>query len=301
MAMQIQGTGLVHKQSPAVRTHEGQEYNTYRVIHLGSNGQPIIINAMTTPGGVVDKVLGTLQQDSAAKASDGQKGYNRILFQGHSGTMNVTPALLPDGKTSKDKQQLVEGVVHKLDGVDVILTTARQTVLDTRAEPEQLSVTMLANCDQDNWTKQLKTGDGLQAPLQPGQDETYHLRLLPENPVVKEVLHGIGDPEKKDEYIPPMSGLYFLSGSLIREAAEGKPATKRKDGSTVDAFPAWDRTALQVTTAFLVEIQDMQSQKETNTSVAMHTPDTNYFATATAAENGSAEVSFGSDVDALLD
>ena len=306
MAMQLQGTGIVHKQAPVLRTHEGQTYNTYRVINPGSNSEPIIVNLMSAPGSVADKVLETLQKDTASKSAAGQKVYNRILFQGHSGTLNVTPTLQPDGKTNKEKTELMEGVVHKLDGIDVIATTARQTILDTKAEPDQISVTMFANCEQDDWSSQLRFADGLQVPLQPGQDQAYHIRLLPENPVVTEVLHGIGKAKDaagniNPDFIPPMEGLYFLSGSLIRESAAGKPVSVRKGtNEKIPAFQAWDRTALQVTTAFLVEIQDMQSQKETNTSVVMHTPDTNYFAKATAAETDSAEVSFGSSVDDLL-
>lgn len=201
------------------------------------------------------------------------------------------------GGVSKDKKQLVEGTVHEVNAIDIVCSTARQTILDIKAEPDQLTATVIANCEADRWSPLIKMGDGMQSPLQPGQQDAYHLRIIPDNPVAKEVLHGIGKPDDSD-YIPPSAGMYFLSGTLIRESKESTPADTVKK---TDAFVAWDRIALQVTTALPIELQDMKSQKETNSSVAAHTPDTNYFAQATSGEGEQAPVSYGSNVDSLLD
>lgn len=297
MAIQLIGTGLVHKAPPKDVNYEGQAYRAWKVIHPGANQEPITLYLHTTPGSHPDKTLEVLQFDSAAKAREGKRVNHRILFSGHSGTLNVTPNFRQGGGVSKDKQQLVEGTVHEVNAIDIVCSTARQTIQDVKAEPDQLTATVIANCELDNWTPIIKVADGMQSPLQAGQQEAYHLRIIPENPVAKEVLHGIGNPEKPD-HIPPAPGMYFLSGSLIRESKEAAPADPQKGK---DAFVAWDRIALQVTTALPIELQDMKSQKETNSSVAAHTPDTNYFAAATSGEGEQAPVTYGSNVDSLLD
>ena len=297
MAMQLIGTALVHKAPPKEVSYEGQDYRVFKTIHPGANGEPIIANLYTTPGSHPDKTLEVLQSDAAAQAEAGKRALNRILFSGHSGTLNVTPNFKMGGGVSKDKKALTEGTVHEVNAIDIICSTARQTILDVKAEPDQLTATVIANCQGDRWSTQLKMADGMQSPLQPGQQNAYHLRVIPDNPVAKEVMHGIGKPDDSD-YIPPAPGMYFLSGTLVRESKDATPADPAKK---TDAFVAWDRIALQVTTALPIQLQDMKSQKETNSSVAAHTPDTNYFAAATSGEGEQATVSYGANVDSLLD
>ena len=302
MAIQAIATTYMHKDAPKTREIEGQTYNVFKTIHLGPKHKgegSIQINLHVVPGSVVDQALMVYQQDLASNAETGTKKKVRLLIQGTDGTLNVKADYQMGGGVSQDGRQLTEGVVQRTNAIDLICTSARQTVLDAKAEPEQFTVTMIANCEGDAWTSVLKAGDGLQAPLQPGQKDAYHLRLLPENAAVKDVLHGIGDP-KANDYIPPESGLFFLSGSLVRES---KPAQEMsvKKGKQVDAFVAWDRIALQVTSAFPIEVQDMKSQKESNSTVAMAKPDTSYFDSVTSGESETAEVNFGDDVEKLFD
>ena len=298
MAIQAIATTYVHKDGPKTREIEGQTYNVYKTIHLGVK-DTIQINLHTTPGSVTDQALSVFQQDVAKAAEAGTKKKVRLLIQGTDGTLNVKADYQMGGGVSQDGRQLTEGVVQRTNAIDLICTSARQTVLDAKAEPEQFTVTMIANCEGDAWTTILKNGDGLQAPLQPGQKDAYHLRLLPENAAVKDVLHGIGDPNASD-YIPPANGLFFLSGSLVREA---KPAQEMsvKKGKQVDAFVAWDRIALQVTSAFPIDVHDMKSQKDSNATVATARPDTSYFDSVTSGESETAEVNFGDEVESLFD
>ena len=294
MAIQLIGTALVHKAPPVERTVEDIKYKSYKLVHPGIK-EPIAINALVVVGSEIDKQLSVFNEKSAKRAAAGNtEPPIRLVFTGTNATLNVDPSFEMGGGVSKDKRSLVEGTVHRLNGVDLLLMSARQTVMDLKAEPEQLTCTMIAQCDQDKWTKQIKVGDGLQAPLQPGQENAYSIRLLPDNAIVKETLHGIGDPNSSD-FIPPASGIYFLSGSLVREAKSAQQASDSKN-----AFVAWDRIALQVSSAFELVIQDMESQKNVNASVAAHTPDVDYFERATSGEADAAPVSFSADVDALL-
>ncbi|MDA7685347.1 hypothetical protein N8608_02140 [bacterium] len=303
MAIQAIATTYMHKDAPKTREVEGQTYNVFKTIHLGPKPKgegSIQINLHVVPGSVVDQSLTVFQQDLANNAEAGTKKKVRLLIQGTDGTLNVKADYVMGGGASQDGKQLTQGVVQRINSIDLICTSARQTVLDARAEPEQFTVTMIADCQGDAWTTILKTGDGLQAPLQPGQKDAYHLRLLPENAAVKDVLHGIGDP-KANDYIPPESGLFFLSGSLVRDSKAAQPMTVKKDGEQKDAFPEWDRIALHVTSAFPIEVQDMKSQKESNSTVAMAKPDTSYFDSVTSGESETAEVNFGDEVESLFD
>lgn len=300
MAIQAIATTYMHKDAPKTREIEGQTYNVYKTLHIPGVKDTIQVNLHTTPGSVVDQALGVFQQDVASAAEAGTKKKVRLLIQGTDGTLNVKADYQMGGGVSQDGRQLTEGVVQRTNAIDLICTSARQTVLDAKAEPEQFTVTMIANCEGDAWTSVLKAGDGLQAPLQPGQKDAYHVRLLPENAAVKDVLHGIGDPNASD-YIPPENGLFFLSGSLVRESKPAQEMSVNKKGKQVDAFVAWDRIALQVTSAFPIEVQDMKSQKDSNATVATARPDTSYFDSVTSGEAATTEVSFGDDVEALFD
>ena len=299
MAIQAIATALVHKNPPNKVTYEGQEYNSYRVIHAGLK-DPCKINLLVVPGSINDNALSIFQKDVAKAAASSQKMSVRLLIQGTNGTLNVTSEVRAGGAIAADGKGLLDGVVHAADTLDLICTSVRQTVLDPQAEPEQFTVTMIANCEIDSFSSTIKVGDGLQDPLQPGQNDALHIRLLPENPLVKQVLHGIGDP-KKDDHIQPAAGIYFLSGSLVRESKAAQPAQLDAHGGIKKkAFVAWDRMAMQVTSAFPIKIQDMSAQKESNKTVALHRPDPNYFDNVTSGKTESSYMSFGKEVDDLM-
>ena len=169
---------------------------------------------------------------------------------------------------------LVPGVVHKVPGVDCIITSFRQTMLDTTLEPEEFSATVIGTIEPNSYTGAMRDVDLMQAPLQDGMEEGFHLRLAidDKDSAASKVLMNKNNVE----------GPYFLSGSLVRDFNE-KEGLDKKTGNPI---PPWDRVALKVATVFPIEEQSMGTAKSRLGAMAEQTAaDPSRYNSATASEN----------------
>ena len=168
MSMQVMGTGLVGSQKKTAVVN-GVEQVVYTIVHPGITGKPIIVEGYLTPGSPDEQRMERFRE-AAERAKKGEGNPVRIRFSGVNATTRVKPELLPNGKAQKDV--LVPGVVHKVPGIDCILTSFRQTLLDTTLEPEEFTATVVGRVDKGKYS--IRDVDLMQAPLQQGMEDGYH-------------------------------------------------------------------------------------------------------------------------------
>lgn len=270
MTMQVMATGFVGSEVKEVQVN-GQTQNRYSFVHGGLTGNPIIVHGMVTPGSAEDQKLETFRS-AAERAKAGEGNPVRVRFGGVNATTRVSSELLPNGKAQG--AGTTEGVVHKVPGVDCILTSVRQTLLDTTLEPEEFTCTVVGKMEKGKYA--IRDVDLMQAPLQEGVQEGFHLRITAadyDSDAAKVLKH----PQAQD-------GAYFLSGHLVRDLNEEASIDKK----TGNAIAPWDRVALKVVSVFPIVEQNMMSAKERMGAVATSAAaDPDRFNNATAAEGQS--------------
>ena len=129
---------------------------------------------MVTPGTADDARLETYRE-AADRAKKGEGSPVRIRLGGVNATTHVKSEMLSNGKAQGGV--LVPGVVHKVPGVDCIITSFRQTMLDTTLEPEEFSATVVGTIEPNSYPGAMRDVDLRRAPLQDGVEEGFHMRL----------------------------------------------------------------------------------------------------------------------------
>ena len=254
MTMQIQATGLVGTKKSQVNV-DGVLHTVYRIRHLGLTNNYVWLNTYVQADTALDLRMESLR--AAAELGKEKDQYIRVLARGGNATLNIQTEVLPNGKADRRSGTLSEGAVCKANGIDFFLSNIRQIPLDQKLEPEEFSATVLGQITRGGgktWTDaELKSIDLLMPPLQAGQDEGFHLRVIAEKGTpAKEVLQHPDSP----------NGFYWVSGSLVRNEGEGQDEKS-------NPISPWDRIALHADTVFVVSTQLDWKQKQTNQAVAM--------------------------------
>jgi hypothetical protein len=137
---------------------------------------------------------------TAERAKDGKGQPVRIRLSGIKATTRVQSEMLSNAKVHGDA--LVAGVVHKVPGIDCVLTSLRQTVLDTTLEPEEFTATVVSRIEKSPYD--IRDIDLMQTPLRAVMEEGFHLRIG--------AADYKGDAHKVLNHENALDGAYFLSG-----------------------------------------------------------------------------------------
>ena len=252
MTMMIQTTALVGTKKQE-RDIDGVPCSVYRFRHLGLTGNHIWVNGIVANGSPLDERLEQLRSAAEQGQTTEPKQLVRVLVRGTNATLNVQSEYNVQGKANKKANHLEPGVINKANGLDFTVSNVRQISLSQVNEPEEFTATVLGYMEPEGFGSQpevLKNIDLLMKPHQPGQTEGWHLRVTAgKGTTAKAVL------THKDI----VSGLYWVSGSLVRE--------KNDEPDQQKLIAPWDRIALEADTVFLVDRQDMRAQKDINTTI----------------------------------
>ena len=278
MTMQVMGTGIVGSQKKTVVVN-GVEQTVFTIIHPGLTGNPILVEGFVTPGSPDEQKMERFRA-AAERAKEGKGQPVRIRFSGINATTRVQSEMLSNGKVQGEA--LVPGVVHKVPGIDCVLTSLRQTVLDTTLEPEEFTATVVGRIEKGRYG--IRDIDLMQSPLQAGMEEGFHLRIG--------AADYKGDAHKVLNHEHALDGAYFLSGYLVRDFNE----EGGEDKKTGKPIAPWERVALKVITVFPIQEQDMGTAKNRMGAVAEQTAtDPDAYNRALSAETSTSDT--GASVD----
>ena len=250
--MMIQTTALVGTKKQE-RDIDGVPCSVYRFRHLGLTGNHVWVNGIVANGSPLDERLEQLRAAAEQGQTTEPKQLVRVLVRGTNATLNVQSEYNVQGKANKKANHLEPGVINKANGLDFTVSNVRQISLSQVNEPEEFTATVLGYMEPEGFGSQpevLKNIDLLMKPHQPGQTEGWHLRVTAGKGTTAKVVLTHKDI---------VSGLYWVSGSLVRE--------KNDEPDQQKLIAPWDRIALEADTVFLVDRQDMRAQKDINTTI----------------------------------